>query len=103
MAGVTTGRTVDGATGCQGVGMFYNVIVGVDGRQGGRDAITLATKLASPAATITLAHFYGAGRPLSRRVEARSAARRRSHAMLERASDAVGIEARLLSLSSTSV
>jgi nucleotide-binding universal stress UspA family protein len=36
--------------------MFNNVLVGVDGRQGGRDAIALATRLAAPGRRITLAH-----------------------------------------------
>jgi nucleotide-binding universal stress UspA family protein len=35
---------------------FNNVLVGVDGRQGGRDAIALAIRLAGPGARITLAH-----------------------------------------------
>ena len=33
--------------------MFSKVIVGIEGRQGGRDAITLATRLPSPVAAIT--------------------------------------------------
>lgn len=36
--------------------MFINVLVGVDGRQGGCDAIALAEELAAPGARITLAH-----------------------------------------------
>jgi nucleotide-binding universal stress UspA family protein len=36
--------------------MFSNVLVGVDGRQGGRDAIALAIRLAAPGARMTLAH-----------------------------------------------
>ncbi len=44
--------------------MFGNVLVGVDGRQGGRDAIALALRLGDPDRTLTLAHFYsGALRP----------------------------------------
>lgn len=39
--------------------MFSNVLVGVDGRQGGRDAIALARQLATPDAAITLAHVFG--------------------------------------------
>lgn len=39
--------------------MFTNVIVGVDGRQGGRDAMRLAHQLADPGARITLVHVYG--------------------------------------------
>ncbi|MBV8953649.1 MAG: universal stress protein [Solirubrobacterales bacterium] len=40
--------------------MFWNVLVGVDGRQGGRDAIALARQLAAPQSTLTLGHVYGA-------------------------------------------
>lgn len=41
--------------------MFNTVLVGVDGRQGGRDAVALAKQLAAPGAALTLAHVYGAG------------------------------------------
>jgi nucleotide-binding universal stress UspA family protein len=41
--------------------MFTRVLVGVDGEQGGRDAIALAKQLGGPQATIALAHVYGAG------------------------------------------
>jgi nucleotide-binding universal stress UspA family protein len=36
--------------------MFENVLVGVDGRANGRDAITLAARLTDPAGKLTLAH-----------------------------------------------
>jgi nucleotide-binding universal stress UspA family protein len=36
--------------------MFRNVLVGVDGTQGGRDAIALAQQVAGPEATLMLAH-----------------------------------------------
>jgi nucleotide-binding universal stress UspA family protein len=39
--------------------MFKNVIVGVDGRPGGRDAIALATRLTDPDGTLTLGHVHG--------------------------------------------
>ena len=39
--------------------MFDNVIIGVDGRRGGRDAVVLALRLAQPGASVTLAHVYG--------------------------------------------
>jgi nucleotide-binding universal stress UspA family protein len=39
--------------------MFRRVLVGVDGRSGGRDAIALAKRLAAPDGVITLAHIYG--------------------------------------------
>ncbi len=38
--------------------MFKNVLVGVDGRPNGRDAIALASRLADAAGTLTLAHVY---------------------------------------------
>ncbi|HSC04908.1 MAG TPA: universal stress protein [Solirubrobacteraceae bacterium] len=41
--------------------MFTRVLVGVDGEQGGRDAIALAKQLGGPEASIALAHVYGAG------------------------------------------
>ncbi len=39
--------------------MFGNVMIGVDGRRGGRDAIALARQLAGPDAELTLAHVFG--------------------------------------------
>jgi nucleotide-binding universal stress UspA family protein len=38
--------------------MFKQVLVGVDGRPGGRDAIALAAQLADADAAVTLAHIY---------------------------------------------
>jgi nucleotide-binding universal stress UspA family protein len=40
--------------------MFENVLVGVDGRPGGDDAVALARQLAAPGAHLTLANIYGA-------------------------------------------
>jgi hypothetical protein len=39
--------------------MFDTVLIGVDGREGGRDAIALARRLAPPGAEVTFAHVYG--------------------------------------------
>jgi nucleotide-binding universal stress UspA family protein len=39
--------------------MFENVVVGVDGRPGGDDAVALARQLAAPDARVTLANIYG--------------------------------------------
>lgn len=44
--------------------MFRNVIIGIDGRSGGRDAIALARQLADPDATFTLANVYLSAVPL---------------------------------------
>jgi nucleotide-binding universal stress UspA family protein len=38
--------------------MFKKVLVGVDGRSGGRDAVALATRLTARAGKLTLAHVY---------------------------------------------
>ena len=41
--------------------MFTNAVVGIDGEQGGRDAVALARQLWAPGGRITLAHVYGVG------------------------------------------
>jgi nucleotide-binding universal stress UspA family protein len=38
--------------------MFKNVLVGVDGRPNGRDAIALATRLSNAGGKLTLAHVH---------------------------------------------
>ncbi|HXW59438.1 MAG TPA: universal stress protein [Solirubrobacteraceae bacterium] len=38
--------------------MFKNLLVGVDGRQGGRDAVALAKQLSDAQSTVTLAHVH---------------------------------------------
>lgn len=40
--------------------MFDNVLIGIDGRAGGDDAVVLGRQLAGPAARVTLAYIYGA-------------------------------------------
>ena len=39
--------------------MFDNVMIGIDGKQGGRDAIALARLLSSDDVTFTLAYVHG--------------------------------------------
>jgi nucleotide-binding universal stress UspA family protein len=74
--------------------MFTNLLVGVDGRQGGRDAIALARQLASPDATITLANVYGSGWLLPRGIEVTAALQRDdSERMLASQRAASGIDA----------
>ena len=61
--------------------VFSNLLVGVDGREGGRDAIALARRLVSTGGTLTLAHAYDVhGRPW--RVEQAAA---RATGMVEKA------------------
>ena len=75
--------------------MFTNVLVGVDGRQGGRDAIALAQQLAGADATFTLAHvcapFPGRGA-----MEVVQIDRAESHRMLERERELAAVEAQLV-------
>jgi nucleotide-binding universal stress UspA family protein len=76
--------------------MFANVLVGVDGRQGGRDAIALAKQLTEPDGRLTLVHVYhwfGTGHaPLVMPGE-----REDSTALLRSERDAAGVAAELLS------
>jgi nucleotide-binding universal stress UspA family protein len=75
--------------------MFDNILVGVDGRQGGRDAIALAEQLAAPGASLTLAHVYGLllGRSA---LEGLALERAEAHQLLERERDAVSVDATLI-------
>jgi nucleotide-binding universal stress UspA family protein len=41
--------------------VFDNVVIGVDGRSGGRAAVALAGQLAAPGARVTFAHVYVSG------------------------------------------
>jgi nucleotide-binding universal stress UspA family protein len=83
--------------------MFENVLVGVDGRQGGRDAIALAQRLTADGARLTLAHAIAErAHPLaaitpSAAAEERAAAEK----LLERERTAAGLEAELVALECT--
>jgi nucleotide-binding universal stress UspA family protein len=83
--------------------MFANVIIGVDGGRGGRDAIALAAALAPADAHVTLAHIYGASAPApaGARPHPRSAADALD--LLAAARDASGIDAELATASASSV
>ena len=75
--------------------MFSSVLIGIDGRQGGRDAVALARELAAPEATFALGHVYdtlrggGAGEPAL-------APRAVSQQLLEREREQAGLDARLV-------
>ncbi len=73
--------------------MFKNVLVGVDGRPNGRDAIALASRLADPDRKLTLAHVHS-GETADER--------RDSHKLLEQERSASGVAAELISLVSAS-
>jgi nucleotide-binding universal stress UspA family protein len=84
--------------------MFTNIIVGVDGRRGGRDAIELARLLAAPDVRIALAHVYGTFSPVHA-AEPRILRRELAMQLLEREleRDAAGIDATLVALGDTTV
>jgi nucleotide-binding universal stress UspA family protein len=75
-----------------GMLMFKNVLVGVDGRINGRDAIALASQLVGPDGKLTLVHVH--------RDEA--AEREYSDKLLEEERIAAAVEAELLSVAATS-
>ncbi|HZO77030.1 MAG TPA: universal stress protein [Solirubrobacteraceae bacterium] len=75
--------------------MFTNVLVGVDGRQGGRDAIALAKRLAAPEALMVLGHvcpiLSGRGGGLAIPLE-----RQDAEALLAREREATATQAELV-------
>jgi nucleotide-binding universal stress UspA family protein len=78
--------------------MFERIVVGVDGHEGGRDAVALARLLVAPGGTLTLAHVVAGDRGAP---EASGAERAR--ALLESVRGDTGVEAHLRSHRSASV
>lgn len=84
--------------------MFKNVLVGVDGRVSGRDAIALAAQLTEPGGAITLAHVYpGVYKPSHAIVRGMvSEDRERAEALLEREREQAQVEAELVAMQAPS-
>ncbi|MDE3069887.1 MAG: universal stress protein, partial [Acidobacteriota bacterium] len=84
--------------------MFKNVLVGVDGRQGGRDAVALAARLADAGAKLTLAHVYSGPLRPSHAVLAGllDDGREASQKLLNEELSATGVTAELISVMSMS-
>lgn len=82
--------------------MFNNVLVGVDGHEGGRDAIALARVLKAEDGELTLAHVYHASYASSRAGDDLAERERACH-LLEEASEGAGITAALRWRASSSV
>jgi nucleotide-binding universal stress UspA family protein len=80
--------------------MFENVLVGVDGRSGGRDAVALAAQLLAPHGRVTLAHvLQGELNPVHAITPKLVGAEHTSSTqLLERERAAGGVEAELLSI-----
>jgi nucleotide-binding universal stress UspA family protein len=72
--------------------MFTNVLVGVDGKANGRDAIALASQLVDHDGRLTLANVHR-DEPTMRAI---------SHEVLEEERACAGVEAELLSIASSS-
>lgn len=84
--------------------MFTNVLVGVDGRVSGRDAIALAAQLTEPGGAITLAHVYpGIYKPSHAVVRGMvTEDRERAEALLEKERAQAGVEAEVLAVQAPS-
>lgn len=80
--------------------MFNNVLVGVDGRPGGRDAIALASRLVDPNGKLTLVHVHSGPLRPSHAVMPNMVreAREASAKLLEQERADSAVEAELLSL-----
>jgi nucleotide-binding universal stress UspA family protein len=77
--------------------MFTQIVVGVDGDGGGRDAVALATKLATAETELTFAHVYAGDFFMYRGVSAafEASERERTLQMLRKAQVQAGVEAEL--------
>lgn len=79
--------------------MFTNILIGVDGRQGGRDAIVLARQLAAPDAVLTFVHTFGDEFVLGHRAALEEPYQRQdAHDLLTVERDTAGVDARLVAL-----
>ncbi len=85
--------------------MFARIMIGVDGHEGGRDAIALATKLRCPETALILAHVYSGDPRIYHGANAAHQVieRRRSLALLSQALEDAEIDARLRSIEAGSV
>ncbi len=85
--------------------MFNNVIVGVDGQDGGRDAIALAQKLMAEGGDLALAHVHQGETMLmgSSKRGNEASERERSLELLSAAREQAGVEADRICISSASV
>jgi nucleotide-binding universal stress UspA family protein len=84
--------------------MFKNVLVGVDGRANGRDAIALASRLTDPDGKLTLAHVHSGNLRPSHAISPGLVREEReaSHKLLEEERTAANIKAELVSIVSMS-
>lgn len=72
-----------------------HILVGVDGRHGGRDAIELAQLFAEPGSRITLAHVHSSSAATWQSVERQEARREAGRRLLESERELAGVHAAL--------
>jgi nucleotide-binding universal stress UspA family protein len=84
--------------------MFKNVLVGVDGRANGRDAIALAARLTDPDGKLTLAHVHSGDLRPSHAIAPGMVREEReaSHKLLEAEREAGDVQAELVSVEAES-
>ncbi len=84
--------------------MFENVIVGVDGRPNGRDAIALAGRMVDPAGKLVLANVHEGGANLVNAVTPGmlTGEHKESYELLERERALADVQAELVSYASPS-
>ena len=84
--------------------MFNNVLVGVDGRPNGRDAIALASQLTDPDGKLTLAHVHSGNLRPSHAISPGFVREERetSHKLLQAERTEAGVQAELVSIVSMS-
>jgi nucleotide-binding universal stress UspA family protein len=84
--------------------VFDDILIAVDGRDGGHDAIALAEQLAGERARLALAHVYGAGLMPGRGAALLLASEREeTRKLLEHERDAASLDAQLLPYAERSV
>jgi nucleotide-binding universal stress UspA family protein len=84
--------------------VFDDVLIGVDGREGGRDAIALAVRLAAPGAKLVLANVYGSGLMPGRGAALLLASEReQAQGLLERTREESSLDAELFACAERSV
>jgi nucleotide-binding universal stress UspA family protein len=83
--------------------MFQHVIVGVDGRPSGRDAVSLARLLAAPNERLALAHVHQLSPVHAASIPVGEAEREGSLLLLEQERDATALDADLLTVAASSV
>ncbi len=82
--------------------MFSNVLVGIDGGEGGRDALALARQLAAPGAQLTLAGVWSTRDAMASAITGRAHPATAGHELLEHLRAAEDLDCRVVQISAGS-